>query len=282
MTDRYATLRLGLVGAWCPSLDGIGTVVPDRGNRRNNLANAAPTGTMQRGGYGLYITGSNDAAVATNTAVQRVMNGATTATISGWVRRNATTSHVSLGFTGDSVQGNRFGFSWQTDSNIYAVCESDGSSAAYVYASVTGTAWIHVAIVYDGSLAAASRLSLWVNGVRLTTTAFGTIGATLSASLGTFALGRTGSTTLSATAGAAGWIDDARVYSRVVTPSGLKLLASQRGIGLVPTRHRRASALSQFWLRQSGTWSRATPWINVGGTWKRAAPKIRVGGVWKG
>lgn len=282
MTDRFSAIRRGMIGAWCPSIDGIGTVIPDRSTRSNNLTNAASRAVAQRGGYGLYISGSSDAAVATNANAQRALNGATTATLTGWVRRNTSSSHVSFGFTGDSATGNRFSILWFTDGVIYASVESGGNTGFVFTAAINDTAWAHLAFTFDGSLATASRPTVYYNGVAQAATVFATIPTSLSSALGTFALGRDNTTRLSANAGAAGWINDVRVFNRVLTLREIRLLASQQGIGLTPTRHRRASALSQFWLRDAGVWKRATPFINVGGTWKRGTPKIRAGGVWKG
>jgi hypothetical protein len=132
-------------------------------------------------------------------------------------------------------------------------------------------------MVYDGGQANADRVRFFLNGRAASMTTLGTAPAALASTLGTLYLGRDASERV-----CQGRVDDARVYSRALTAAEIGLLASQRGIGLVPTRHRRASALSQFWTRVSGDWRRATPHINVAGTWRRATPKIRVGGVWKG
>lgn len=79
-----------------------------------------------------------------------------------------------------------------------------------------------------------------------------------------------------------GLVDDVRIWNRPLSDSEIRLLATGRGVGLAPTRHRRASLAMQFWLNVSGAWKTAKPWINVGGTWKQGSPKIRVGGAWKG
>jgi hypothetical protein len=59
------------------------------------------------------------------------------------------------------------------------------------------------------------------------------------------------------------------------------LLASRRGIGLVPQRQRRTSASSKrLHLNVGGTWKETVPYINVGGTWKEAAVYRRDSTSW--
>lgn len=285
MTDRFATLRQGLVGAWCPSLDGVGTVIPDRGNRRNNLSNAAAP-NAQRGERGLYVSGSNNALVASNDGAQQALNGATTATITGWMRRLSSSNYVAFGFNGASGTGNRFSTIWFSDGNWYWAVESAGSNYVGVAAyAPTPELWAHCAVTFNGSLGSGNRSRFFINGVSVGAVQSGFEPATLSTALGPLVLGRDFSTRLSGSAGAGGWINDVRVYNRVLTLREIRSLASQQGIGLTPTRHRRArlaAAATTLWLNVGGVWKTTTPHIRVGGVWKQSTPKIRVSGEWKG
>jgi hypothetical protein len=138
--------------------------------------------------------------------------------------------------------------------------------------------WSHIAVTFDGSFSVgASRGIVYINGTARSLTTSGTFPTSLSSSLGTFALGRDDSSRTST-----GAIDDARVYSRVLTPAEILLLASRRGIGLVPQRQRRTSASSKrLYLNVGGVWKETVPFVNVGGVFKEAAVYRRDATGWK-
>lgn len=280
MTDRFSGLRLGLVGAWCPSLGGDGNLVADRSGRGNHAVRNGASLVARPGGVAVNVATNNYQQSRTATT----LGSATRATLSFWAWKSSASNTIGAGFLGYGagpfgITGARFSALWFSDNTIYAAAEAATSFQYVQTATFTPTTgWIHIAVTYDGNIATATqRATVYVNGIARTLTYADSLPATLSADMGPLALGQD-----AIGRACTGSVDDVRVYNRVLTLAGIRLLASQRGIGLVPTRHRRASALSQFWLRQSGVWSRATPFINVGGTWKRATPKIRVGGVWKG
>jgi hypothetical protein len=211
---------------------------------------------------------------ATNTTAQRYMASSSRATIAAWLYKAATSDCLGFGFSGDSTFGNRFSGVWYNDGNFYYAVESASSVVSnYVSFALAGTGWAHVALTFDGSLSSSSRLAVWVSGrSRSVTVAGGAFPSALSASLGTFCLGRDNGGTVTSDRIPTGAIDDARVYNRVLTPPEIALLASRRGIGLVPQRQRRTSASSRrLYLQVGGTWKETCPYVNVGGTWKEVA-----------
>jgi len=274
VTDRYSTLRLGLVGAWCPSLGGDAALVRDRSGRG---CHATPEGTSyvaMPSGVTFSLPGGTATSANSATAASAVV-GLTQATIAAWLWKASSAHTLGMGFAVGATNlagNNRFSFISWSDGNTY--CGFNNFNSHYAAVPST-TGWLHVAMVYDGNQANASRVQLFFNGRAASMTTLATAPTALGSSLGTLYLGRDGSERV-----CQGRVDDARAYSRALTAAEIRLLASQRGIGLSPTRHRRASALSQFWTRVSGTWLRATPHIKVAGTWRRATPKINVGGVW--
>jgi len=191
-----------------------------------------------------------------------------------WMYRASTNVQVCCGFAGAGGNAGRFSLIWFTDGFVYMSVES-----SFNWYSLPGTGWRHIYGLFSGSMAnQADRLRLFSNGVELPRAGnAGSVPAALPSSIGPFSLGRDQLNRYGA-----GALDDVRVYNRVLTLAEIRLLASQRGIGLVPTRHRRGSLLSQFWCNVAGTWKTAKPWINVGGTWRQGSPKIRAGGAWKG
>lgn len=278
MLVAHASLRNGLIGAWCPSLDGGGTLLSDRSGVGSNASITSATWSALPGGEALSFNGST--AVATSTGVARMLNGATAATLSFWMYRAATNVSVAAGFSNSTsgAGGNRFSVILFTDGNLYVSAEN-GSLAYGVSASPVSTGIMHVAIRFSGSGATNSeRLNVFVNGVQLSVSfPSGSMPSSLSQSLGSFTLGKDSSDRFGA-----GSLDDARVWSRALTAAEIRLLASRRGIGLVPQRQRRARlGGTQAYLNVGGTWKTATPWVNVGGVWKQATPSVNVGGTWK-
>lgn len=279
--DRYSSLRTGLVGAWCPSLGESGYIVRDRSGRGNNATlNAGVSNVARQGGTALTFNGTSGIA----TLGKASFVGLNIITVSYWFRR-ATTSD-GVGVQQGNTDANRmlFGGGTAGDNNIYVGGNfSTGLDLSYLSLSGFGVnTWHHFVgtmVMSDPNYGTRGRI--WINGVQRTLTFFGNSGTTVVPAFTTFAdIGErfTGSGT--------GWRgadhDDIRIYNRALTLAEIRLLASQRGIGLIPVRHRRGSLLSQFWLNVAGTWKAAKPWVNVGGTWRQGRPKIRAGGAWKG
>jgi len=263
MRRAYESLRLGLVGAWCPSLGGDSALLArERVGRGHHLTGSGTSFGALPGGTALRLTGVASAAAISTTA-QRAMNGRATGSICVWMYKATANAIMAGGFTGDSASGNRFSILWFSDGNVYVPIES--GSGNYFLAANNVAGWSHIAVTFDGSISAgASRAIVYINGTPRSLTTSGTFPTALSSSLGTFALGRDDNSRTSN-----GGIDDARVYSRVLTPAEILLLASSRGIGLAPQRQRRTSASSK------------RVHLNVGGVWKETVPFVRVGGVFK-
>lgn len=271
--DRYATLRNGLVGAWCPSLGATGYTLPDRsgGNSHGTLTNMGGQSVWQGypGGVALALDGTNDYAQSRNLPIYGTE---TRLTLSAWVRPANITQTKAILCLGNETTGQRrmmLQRNGQLEANGY-IADYQGSSSVLV-----ANDWQHLAIVYR-SLSVGDVL-LYRNGISLAGSVVG------GSTLGTFT--NRAATIGGNNAGGENWsgaIDDVRVYSRALTQAEIARLASRRGIGLVSQRQRRATLTGpQFSVNVSGTWRSATPWVNVGGTWKTAVPGTRVGGAWK-
>lgn len=276
--DRYATLRQRLVGAWCPSLMPGGQFLVDRSALTNNATLA---------GSPLWSAGAIDLSAASTYGEiahrsQYLITGGFS--VCGWF--TSTTATLTFNDTIISKeQATTPNFPWvlrgaNTGSGVaFRVMNSGGTefnatATSTAFGLVTNT-WFSAIGVFDGANA-----RLYINGVLL---------ATSSSFSGTIAT-NTVPLRIGDSYGAPGrqWpglLDDVRLYGRVLLPSEIKLLASRRGIGLVPTRHRRgyaaASTATTMSLNVAGTWKDAVPWINVGGTWKEATPYTKVGSLWK-
>lgn len=270
MRREYASLSHGLVGAWCPSLGITGYRLIDRSGRNNHgvFTNMDGQANWGASGGGLYVNtdGVND---IIDTGSSLGMNGATFGTISVWFFTSASITKGSVGFANglNNAGGNRFEISLVSGA-AYFTAESDSSGAVYPYFSIP-SGWIHLAMVYDGTLSfAPSRIAAFLNGTQQVLNGGGApIPSSLGTSLGNFLIGKSATDAFSG-----GRYDDVRIWNRRLTSQEIKILASRRGIGLTPYRQRRTSASSKrLWANIGGTWKETVPYINVGGTWKEAA-----------
>lgn len=276
---EYSSLRQGLVGAWCPSLGGSGLTLLDRSGRNNHATNTATVWQASSAGVALQYNGTS--AVSQNNDVHRVMNGATSATLCGWMWRSATTQTAGFGFANSSsvatgAATKRFSCIWFSDGNVYGSTEN-ANGTVYASSSLASVGWQHVVFRFFGAgVANSDRLQVFLNGVSASATYFGTLSSMLSTDLGPFCLGRDSSDRF-----CAGQLDDIRIYSRALTPAEIRLLASRRGIGLLPLPGRGVSLPRKLSVNVGGDWRAADAYVNVAGVWRLGQPSVNVGGTWK-
>jgi len=116
-----------------------------------------------------------------------------------------------------------------SDSSIIRAKIANGAADVSQYgSSPTGTlvngTWAYVAVVYDGTLAAADRIKFYVNGKPVTTTITGTIPTTIRNSTANAVFGRASST---AVALYTGTIDEPKLYLSALTADQIKLDMNQ-------------------------------------------------------
>lgn len=237
--DPYASLRQGLVGAWCPSVSG------PSGYRAVDLSGYGNHGTLLNGatwaisgGNSLSFDGLDDAVVIPNSPWLNNQSGA----ISTWVKfagngsGGARSPLVSLGETSAPAvvvcalrkQDTKNVFQYRIINSATSVNnEVDGSTV------ISNGIWYHVAIISSGL-----AYSLFVNGAEESLTL--ATGANNGDWIGDLNLSTTtqrfGSQFFQSSLFSASnaQLDDIRIYNRALTPSEIKLLASKRGIGLQP------------------------------------------------
>jgi hypothetical protein len=267
MLRPHESLRRGLVGAWCPSLGATGYTLTDRsGNGRHcTLTNMGGQSVWVASGSGVAISfdGSNDVA-ATSSGIG-FPTGSAARTLSIWVNVQGGVDAVSGVLQLVVSSGQTFALHNYTQASGLPIAFSDGVNGGNnlswpASATPALNRWDHVAITLN-----ANAYALYRNGRSVLS---GTFAVTINT--GAVTAVRVGSR--SGVGVMNGYADDARVYSRALTPAEILLLASRRGIGLVPQRQRRTSASSKrLYLQVSGTWKETVPFVNVGGTWKEAA-----------
>ena len=152
------------------------------------------------------------------------LDGSATATISCWLWRGSTSNTVS--FSRDAAfASDRVGIYFFSDGNTYYIVDT-GSGQAYRVISNNVTGWHHFALVYDGGLVGAARITAYLNGVSVAGSSVGTPPATIPSVASTFKLGQVNGATTDT-----GKADDMRIYNRALDASEVNQLyhASLRG-----------------------------------------------------
>lgn len=116
-----------------------------------------------------------------------VINGATQATLAFWANRSASTIQVCA-FS--ELANNRFFANAFNDGNLYSA--SENGSVAQSTVSLSGlTGWIHLCLVFDGSLTGSiNRHKVYRNGSLLSPSILGTVPSALSSLFTIFRIGR--------------------------------------------------------------------------------------------
>jgi hypothetical protein len=273
MQRGYESLRLGLVGAWCPSLGATGYTLLDRSGRNSHgtLTGMGGQNNWQPSGSGLALSfdGSNDTVLNTapryaigfpfgisawfyTTPAYRSLSGGTgnTYIAAASLYGGTALSIFSIATTTQSGTGDKFYY-------------FENNQARFTVDTFQVNAWQHVVMSFD----TATTVRFFLNGRQ----------GTVAQPGGSFAgLSTTSRAAIGAADGTfnffAGLIDDVRFYRRTLTAQDVALLASRRGIGLTPQRQRRTSASSKrLHLNVGGVWKETVPFVNVGGVFKEAA-----------
>jgi hypothetical protein len=273
--QEFPSLREGLVGAWCPSLGGSGLSLIDRSGRGSN---GTHTGAMTAapGGLALDLSGTQSARFANASLLYPSL---TSVTYSVWVRMRSFTNayNALLETQTNATMENNYQFT--------PLIKSNGKLAFYVFQTAAlqsnydGTGaftlstneWYHLCFTFLGGVALAG----YVNGIL--DQAVSSPIATIAASSGPVRIGNS----VFATRTLNGQLDDIRLYSRVLTVPEIRLLASRRGIGLVPLPDRAAGLPRKLFVNVGGTWRPGDAYVNVGGTWKLAQALTNVAGTWR-
>ena len=244
--DPYASLKQGLVGCWIPSISGSGLLLPDLSMRGNNgvLTGMDASDWVASGsGRALDFDGVNDyvdygrcdqlsglgVLSCSFWVYPKSVNG-----VYGLIRYNST---IALG---GERRADYFGVE-ASGGVLYPTCYFSVAGAPTTFQSFTSSSlpvaqnsWSHVAFSVN---LASNTATLAVNGVPLAgTRSSGGVPPTATAAQGTVPWR---SQTYTGSGGTQfyfdGQLDDIRIYSRALTEAEIRLLASDRGIGLQPS-----------------------------------------------
>lgn len=272
MISEHHTLRIGLLGAWCPSLGGdAGNLLRDRSGRGRNASLVNTGGQVvyraTPSGVAAQFDGVNDYA---QTTISSGLSG--TFTFSAWGLVTDTNSHGPFACSEVASYANYWAFlGIQYGSWVFALF--NGSNNPGLFVAATASVWTHLVGTRN---TATGQLQMWVNGVSQTPV------TDTAASVPTYSSFTLGGQPTQPGRVIPGMIADVRVWSRALTAHEIRTLyQGGPGVGFRQFRNRRFGAGSQMRINVGGTWKSAQPWVKVGGVWKKATPYIRQGGVWK-
>lgn len=274
--QEYPSLRQGLVGAWCPSLGASGRLLIDRSGRNNH---GTISGTGYLWGRNLSITGASTFAT-TSYRQETDFERTSSFSVSAWIfattlaERTIFTTSPNVDGAGWEFQINNVGF---LRFRLTAIAGTNllraSTNGSFTLASGT---FYHVAATYSGTSSTAG-VGLFVNGAKYATT--GDIDSLTSSTVSGSALRFFNRSDNSAPW--SGTVDDLRIYSRVLTPSEIRLLASRPGIGLQPLPDRAAGLPRKLSVNVGGTWRAGDAYVNTGSGWRLGIPYVNVGGTFR-
>ena len=278
--QEHQSLRQGLVGAWCPSLDASGLSLIDRSGRGNH---GSHTGAFaaQNSGVGVGVSGTQFVTLGPSRSLYPSL---TSITFSVWVlfRSFQNAQNELLETITDESSTNNYNISCAVTSagkiNFYVYGTSVGNQSAYAGTGIHTLAlntWYQLSFVFLGG----QRQQGYVNGNLDGSVASPVSTITASATNGPVVMSRAATQFGSRFCNAI--FDDARIYNRALTAPEIRLLASRRGIGLQPLPDRAAGLPRKLSVNVGGTWRAADAYVNVGSEWRLGIPSVNVAGVWK-
>ena len=276
--QEFSSLRQGLVGAWVPSLYGGGALVREIGGvNRPATLNAGCSLTTTSGRLAIRFNGTS----GKTTWGTASLVGLSAVSVSTWSYVSLSTSESVAIQQGGSETSRVFFNARASDGNSYVGGRYPSGDFYSVTTAPSAGQWNHfVGVVITGqSTSAASRL-IYINGVPASS--YTHVGGASPAfpSSATF-LDSGERFTGSGTGWNDGWIDDVRIYNRVLTLSEIRLLASRRGIGLTPLPDRTAGMPRKLYVNVGGVWRSGDAYVNTGSGWRLGTPSVNVGGTFR-
>lgn len=225
------TVNSGLLAYWkFDEADYSASVVDHTGNGYNGTPSGAagnynasnPTKTLPSLDFpNLYAKDFDGTDDVINFGPVNEIGNVNALTMTAWVQRRAANSVIFIGKQETGVQDDINIELW-SDGNIYFAISDNGFSTGSV--ALNDTSWHHVALVFDGTQSGnANRLKGFVDGIQQTLSFSGTVPALTPAMVTSFVVGQDGEF---GGAFADGFVDDVRVYTRVLSTSEVQQLAS--------------------------------------------------------
>lgn len=223
-SNAFASLRQGLVGAWCPSLPngGSGNTLPDvsgYGNHGTLTNMSSDDWVSSQYGRALDFDGVNDWVLMQGT--QNAYNvGSGDFALFTWFRSTAAGTQSIFLLDNNSTGNGLILFAFGNILRTWVAGVRTDSTTV-----INDGAWKHV-----GMVRRSGTVTQYINGIAGNT--FTSAGSALTGQ--TPRIGSYDGSNFMLT----GQVDDARFYSRALTEPEIRLLASRPGIGLRQESHR--------------------------------------------
>lgn len=278
LRHEFPSLRRGLVGAWCPSLGDGGPLL--REHSRANRPATLNSGCSIRGlPGGVAVTLNGTSGIVTLGSAS--FAGLSAVSVAYWAC--VTSSGVGVSVQQGASETSRVFFAVTAGDGNYYLGGRYPSGDFYTYGTtaIAVNRWTHfVGIIRTGTSTAADSRQAFTNGVaNASVTHVGGASPAFPSSATAADIGER--FTGSSSSFVAGSLDDIRIYNRVLTLAEIRLLATRRGIGLVPAPTRRVPLPRPTSVNVGGSWKESDAYVNVGGEWRLALPTVNVGGTWK-
>jgi hypothetical protein len=154
----------------------------------NATLNNGPTFVSSGVSSSILFDGSDDYVSGPN-----LLNGATKATLCGWVKRSSTSSQISFGVLDypNLPTDKRIEIVWYSDGNLYGEVGNTQNDWVNTTQTVNNTNWHHISFVYDGTQPTnTTKVKLYFDGVLKTNAgSAGTIQSSVSTT-GPMVIGR--------------------------------------------------------------------------------------------
>jgi hypothetical protein len=220
----YPSLWTGCVGAWNPGLGPSGLVLRDQSGFGNHgtLTNG-PTFSASQGKYAMSFDGVDD---LVDFGDNNVLNCTVSLTISMWAKRNGTSGGTYHAWV-QRLSGATVGYQLYVTNSDNIVRFYTNAVLASSYA-MSDTNWHHLCVTNS-----SSTTSFFIDGIPYGSGSQSLVSVTAATAktFGTFSTAKTN-----------GFIDDARIYNRALSPQEIRTLATRRGIAYEMAPRRRSSS----------------------------------------
>jgi hypothetical protein len=229
--SAHPNLWQGLVSALAPHADRAGTLVRDwsPSHCHGVLTNATLSSALAyvQGVQCITLDASNDYIAVPQ--MQNIFGGVPACSLAAWAYRATSSTGMTLGWE----PSDPYRWCWIWGNGIVYHTMGNNDSGSYVSASSSLSGWTHACIVFDGTLAFADRLKIYMNGIQISVSMGNNPAATMAsaANLGALTHGSSGVRGIST-----GSIAEVLMYTRALAPSEIRKLATAPGTFAEPRR----------------------------------------------
>ena len=221
----YPELWKGCVGAWNPGLGVSGLTLRDNSGFKNNgVLTNGPTWAANQGKYAMSFDGTDD---YVDFGANNVLNCTVSLAISMWAKRNGTSGGSYHAWV-QRFSGATVGYQLYVNNSDNIVRLYTNTVLASSYA-MSDTKWHHLCVTNSNS-----TTSFFIDGIPYGSGSQSLVDVTTATVKNFGIFPGQGFTN--------GFMDDARIYDRALSPQEIRTLATRRGIAYELAPRRRSSS----------------------------------------